>query len=160
MEFDNEKTIINLQRILGQLLFNTPNVAGWPGGRSWIDSSSLVLRMRLPEALLGSKELNLEPKETDPEMAEVHRAPATMDARQAKQFKVGKVAADWSNYLAAWRSQSKDALPEALAAFLLTAPVSPEQIKSVTAFADSDSLDEYIKSLTILFMEMPEYQLA
>src|SRR6185312_984892 len=63
MEFKNERTWINLQQVLGQYLFNPPNVAGWPGGKNWIDSSSLVIRMRLPEAFFSLKELNLTAKE-------------------------------------------------------------------------------------------------
>lgn len=40
-----------LQKALGQELFQPPNVAGWPGGRAWIDSSTLVYRLRLPQLL-------------------------------------------------------------------------------------------------------------
>ena len=32
----NKQALIFLQRALGQMLFNPPNVAGWPGGKSWI----------------------------------------------------------------------------------------------------------------------------
>jgi len=38
--------------------------------------------------------------------------------------------------------------------------LSQDQLKQVIKFADNDSMDEYIKSLTILLMELPEYQLA
>jgi uncharacterized protein (DUF1800 family) len=34
-------------RRLGQDLLNPPNVKGWPGGNSWITSSTLILRQRL-----------------------------------------------------------------------------------------------------------------
>ena len=32
---------------MGQLLFYPPNVAGWPGGSSWINSSTLLTRINL-----------------------------------------------------------------------------------------------------------------
>src|SRR5690606_16425929 len=48
MEVQNEEAFLLLQRLLGQVLFYPPNVAGWPGGKTWIDSSSLMMRMRLP----------------------------------------------------------------------------------------------------------------
>ena len=35
-------------RLTGQVLFNPPNVAGWPGGRSWVDNASLQLRTNIP----------------------------------------------------------------------------------------------------------------
>ncbi len=37
---------------LGQALFNPPNVAGWPGGRTWINSSSLAKRYELMAQLI------------------------------------------------------------------------------------------------------------
>ena len=42
MKFGNEEVQLLYQRLLGQVLFYPPNVAGWPGGRNWIDSSSLM----------------------------------------------------------------------------------------------------------------------
>ena len=160
MEFANEKIILNLQRLLGQFLFRPPNVAGWPGGKNWIDSSSLVIRMRLPEALFLSKELNLSLKEPDIEMADMHREPVARDSQSAKPFKVGKIDTDWSAYNAYWKKYNKQELPQVIGDYLLPIPISQEQIKQVSAFADADSIEEYIKSLTILFMELPEYQLA
>ncbi len=160
MQFADHKTILNVQRVLGQYLFNPPNVAGWPGGTTWIDSSSLVTRMRLPEAFFMSKELNLSLKESDAEMADAHHEPVTMETQPVKQFRVGKVQADWTAYLAHWKEYKNDELPQAIAAYLLPVPLTQQQITQVTSFADNDSIDEFIKSLTILFMELPEYQLT
>jgi uncharacterized protein (DUF1800 family) len=36
---------------MGQVLFNPPNVAGWPAGRSWINSSTLLNRLNFANAL-------------------------------------------------------------------------------------------------------------
>lgn len=41
-----------LQRSLGQLLFSPPNVAGWPGGRHWINNATLLIRLNLPSYIL------------------------------------------------------------------------------------------------------------
>jgi uncharacterized protein (DUF1800 family) len=35
---------------MGQLLFYPPNVAGWPGGSSWINSSTLLSRINFTNA--------------------------------------------------------------------------------------------------------------
>src|SRR5690606_18457301 len=51
MKMENEEALLILQRILGQVLFYPPNVAGWPGGKSWIDSSTLMMRMRIPQLI-------------------------------------------------------------------------------------------------------------
>jgi len=160
MQFNNHNTVINLQRVLGQYLFNPPNVAGWAGGKNWIDSSSLVIRMRLPEAFFLSKELDLSAKETEAEMTEAHKTPVTMQTQPAKRFQVGKVDTDWAAYLAYWKKYNKEEMPKAIADYLMPVTLSQDQLKQVIKFADNDSMDEYIKSLTILLMELPEYQLA
>jgi len=160
MQFDNDKTVINLQRVLGQYLFNPPNVAGWPGGKYWIDSSTLVIRMRLPEAFFLSKDLNLGLKETDPEMPEMENARLMAMQKQGKQFRVGKVEVDWKQYTEFWKQYRPDLIPQAIASFLLPNQLSQEQLKNLTAFADNDNNDDYIKSITILLMELPEYQLC
>ncbi|MEY2631447.1 MAG: hypothetical protein RIR00_101, partial [Pseudomonadota bacterium] len=41
-----------LLRQLGQDVFAPPNVRGWPGGESWIDASTLLLRKQFIERLL------------------------------------------------------------------------------------------------------------
>ncbi|NND32721.1 MAG: DUF1800 family protein, partial [Saprospiraceae bacterium] len=44
-----------LQRALGQVMFDPPNVAGWPGGRAWINNSTLMLRLNLAEYLIDNQ---------------------------------------------------------------------------------------------------------
>lgn len=45
IEFIQLKYLVNYQKALGQLLFFPPNVAGWKGDTTWIDSASLLLRL-------------------------------------------------------------------------------------------------------------------
>jgi len=156
LRFTNEKTPLQLQRILGQMLFAPPNVAGWPGGKSWIDSSSLVIRMRLPEALLGSKEINLQLKMLDTELADTSEK---MEIHTT-QFNLARAHPDWSNYVNYWKQQPLQTLPEALADYLLPVRLPGEKLEALKQFADKDTPEEYIKSLTILLMELPEYQLC
>jgi len=159
MQFRQGSTLINLQRVLGQHLFSPPNVAGWPGGRYWIDNSSLAIRMRLPEALFRSKELNLSSKETVKEMTDAH-GPVTMDTQPAKPFKVGKAEVDWTAFMAAWKGLARQNVAAALAAYLLPVSLTQAQLDMVITFADNSSDESYIKSITILLMQLPEYQLS
>lgn len=39
-----ERELVNVLRQLGQEILNPPNVAGWPGGLSWINPSTLLTR--------------------------------------------------------------------------------------------------------------------
>ena len=68
MQLEHEEALTFLQRALGQILFYPPNVAGWPGGKTWIDSSSLMLRMRLPQLINDADELNVKIKDDDDQM--------------------------------------------------------------------------------------------
>jgi len=53
LKFPNFKSIQGIQYYLGHVLFNPPNVAGWPGGRQWIDASRLALRMRIGSIIIN-----------------------------------------------------------------------------------------------------------
>lgn len=54
----DDETWLNAQHALGQTLFNPPNVAGWSGGKDWIDSSSLLFRMNFAPLLFEYKNVN------------------------------------------------------------------------------------------------------
>ena len=69
-----------LQRTLmsmGQILFDPPNVAGWPGGTAWIDSTTLLERRTFLESGLSNamvlsiyqNETQSQPDQKDPEMS-------------------------------------------------------------------------------------------
>ena len=64
--YQKPQVLIQLQSSLGQYLFNPPNVAGWPGGKNWIDSSSLMLRMKIPSLVLNDGVIDFSGK-ADPE---------------------------------------------------------------------------------------------
>ena len=56
------KQSILLQKLLGQILLRPPNVAGWKGGRTWIDSNTIVTRLRLASVLLNNAEITYSDK--------------------------------------------------------------------------------------------------
>ncbi|WP_425076253.1 DUF1800 domain-containing protein [Psychroserpens sp. S379A] len=60
--FHNTKDILRFQKLLGQVLLNPPNVAGWKGGKSWIDSNTIMLRLKLPSILLANAEISIKEK--------------------------------------------------------------------------------------------------
>jgi uncharacterized protein (DUF1800 family) len=158
MNFQNDNTLIRIQRILGQYLFNPPSVAGWTGGRNWIDSSSLVVRMRLPEALFGAGELYLNTKDMPAEMHGGNTQGSDMHSDEV--FKIGKTATDWTAYLEHWKKAGKDVMPAQIADFLLTGSLPDAQLQDAISFATRDTDEDFIKTLTIRIMELPEYQLS
>lgn len=56
-KFDDHRSYIKVQKLLGQELLNPPNVAGWPGDQSWIDTNTLMVRLKLPSLIYN---MNLE----------------------------------------------------------------------------------------------------
>ncbi|MEQ8303897.1 MAG: DUF1800 domain-containing protein [Cyclobacteriaceae bacterium] len=54
VRIENDQSFIFLQRMMGQTLFDPPNVAGWPDGKDWVDSASLMFRMNLPQLIFRS----------------------------------------------------------------------------------------------------------
>ncbi|RYZ84359.1 MAG: DUF1800 family protein, partial [Proteobacteria bacterium] len=87
-EIENEQVQLLFQRLLGQLLFYPPNVAGWPGGFNWIDSSSLMLRLQIPKMIVDSEELKLAPKDNDDQMMGM-KDPQVEKAKPRKNVRAG-----------------------------------------------------------------------
>lgn len=59
IEFQNKKQLVFLQKQLGQILFNPPNVAGWKGDKNWINSNTIVLRLKLASILLNKGHISI-----------------------------------------------------------------------------------------------------
>lgn len=53
LKYPDKKAVGGIQHYLGQVLFDPPNVAGWAGGRQWIDASRMALRLRLGSLILN-----------------------------------------------------------------------------------------------------------
>lgn len=150
--FEQQQSVIFIQRTLGQVLLYPPNVAGWPGGRNWIDSSSLLFRMQLPNVLLQAGEVNIKPKEDGDVNTEVL-------ARRGNRLLSATVS--WAAFEQAFAPVSADKLPDVLAAYLLQQPLGQTQRALVLKRIQPDSSrSEQIRSLTAAIMALPEYQLC
>lgn len=60
--FKKQRQVRYLQKMMGQILLYPVNVAGWKGDRYWIDSNSLMFRLKLPSVLLNNANISLMPK--------------------------------------------------------------------------------------------------
>lgn len=159
MHLDNEEAFTFLQRALGQMLFYPPNVAGWPGGRSWIDSSSLMLRMRIPQLINDSDELNVRTKDDDDQMM---GRKTVEDGGKPMGFgkrSVIKATIDWKGYIGYFDKVQKEQLLEALTKnlFQTKTGINADLIKQ---FIDAGNPESFIKTATLQLMSMPEYQLC
>ena len=150
--FGQKQSIIFIQRTLGQVLLYPPNVAGWPGGRNWIDSSSLLFRMQLPNVLLQAGEVNIKPKEDGDVNTELL-------ARRGNRSLSATVS--WTAFEQAFAGVITEKLPDELAAHLLQQPLGQTQRALVLKhMKPTSSHSEQIRSLTVAIMALPEYQLC
>lgn len=164
MTFERDEALLLLQRTLGQLLFYPPNVAGWPGGKTWIDSSTLMMRMRIPQMLNDRDEFNVTPKADDDQMMgrknDVNEDPKATAMKSLKRLnKPLQVNIDWSLYTKNYESIPKEALLANITGILLQvkSQVSPDLIKQ---YSDNTGRDNFIKTATLQIMSTPEYQLC
>ena len=163
MKIDNEESQLTVQAVLGQLLFYPPNVAGWPGGTNWIDSSSLMFRLRIPQIIYAADEFEMKPKDDDDVM--MGRKEINENAFKIKGL--GKVNGGqmiraeifWNDYLKEFESVPKENLITELGKTILQTPsgISDETLKK---YIDASGREYFIKTATIQLMSTPEYQLC
>jgi uncharacterized protein (DUF1800 family) len=148
------KQVVFWQKALGQTLFQPPNVAGWPGGRNWIDSSSLLLRLQLPQVLLKQAEVNIALKEDENDIApQTPRALRQLRTRDDAPVNLSTVA------LLLGKTPA-ERQPEQLANFLLQVPLRPENLKLVQQAGMAAAPEQRLHNELAALLSLPEYQLC
>jgi len=144
--YEKPEVLLQFQKVLGQMLFYPPNVAGWPGGRNWIDSSSLMYRLKIPSTLLNGGLIDFTGK-ADPE-DEAYIA----TVRNQQQFVNTRVqaVADWDKFL---NDIPKNTNHVEIAQYLLEPKLSGAILNKINAPTD-------IKTMAIELVSTPEYQLC
>jgi uncharacterized protein (DUF1800 family) len=162
MKIENEDVQLLIQSLLGQVLFNPPNVAGWPGGTNWIDSSSLMFRLRIPQIIYDADEFELKPKDDDDQMMGMKESfPAVVKIKGLGKVNGQMIKAEilWSVYIKNFDALQKEKLIAEISKTVLQTPkaISEDVLKKYT---DANSRDYFIKTATIQLMSTPEYQLC
>lgn len=144
--YPRPETLLEFQRTLGQVLLNPPNVAGWPGGRNWIDSSSLMYRLKIPSLVLDGGLIDFAGK-ADPEdeayLATVRNRQTAVNTRVQTQV-------DWDKFLKSIPGHLSNI---EIAQFLLEPRLNSTIQNTVSANTD-------IKTMAIELVSTPEYQLC
>ena len=161
MQIENEEIQLILQRLLGQILFYPPNVAGWPGGTNWIDSSSLMLRLRLPQMIVESQELKMDPKDDDDQMMGMKDQSTGKNKTQNRGMgtQVIRATIDWKQYLQKFEKIPREKLTTEMANTILQNAGSMNS-SVIEKYADDSSREIFIKTMTIQLMSTPEYQMC
>jgi uncharacterized protein (DUF1800 family) len=150
MRFSEENSLLFIQKVLGQMLLNPPNVAGWAGGKNWIDSSSLIFRLKLAENAFRLSAIEVSGKEEE-------------DAQKTDIFteKLQKFEAvfDWRGLEKLTNNnQDKNLIYSKLADFLLQ--VKSDKIKKLILEAEKNISSNLIQNFAISLCSVPEYQVC
>jgi len=153
MELERPEAQLLFQRVLGQVLFYPPNVAGWPGGKNWIDSSALMFRMRLPQLLTNSEEFLIAPKDDDDLMMGKEGVDKTVKPNQLN------VNVDWTSVVNGFNKIKRENLQQKVNDIVLQTKnsINPNVLKR---YIDNTSREGFIKSSMVELMSTPEYQLC
>jgi len=160
LTMDNDDAQLLLQRVLGQVLFVPPNVAGWPGGRNWIDSSTLMVRLQIPQVISAKDSIDIRPKSDDD---------INMGVSEDKRVKLGKRASfstngasatiDWSMVNKIFEKTERPQLAQAVTDTLLQTPGHVDN-NILSPYLNNESRESFIKSTVVRIMSTPEYQMC
>ncbi|MBD0831119.1 DUF1800 domain-containing protein [Aestuariibaculum sediminum] len=146
IRFENKKQLLYLQRQLGQVLLDPPNVAGWKGSRSWIDSNTISLRLKLPSILLNDAYISK--VENDESESMMLAKKQVLKNRVGKQFKIQR---DWNFFENCFKQVPSNKLQD----YVLMAPLSSTAEQYLSTL-NKTSKQEYCVQL----MSLPEYQMC
>ncbi|MEZ4903179.1 MAG: DUF1800 domain-containing protein [Spirosomataceae bacterium] len=149
MDFVDKTPVLYLQKALGQVLFNPPNVAGWPGGKTWIDSSSLLTRMQIPKLLFRNETLHVDVKDSGDANEEV-----------IKRKKMFEVIMNWETFAKSFEKVPEKDLAKTLASYLIQVPINDTIIAKIERQVADKERIEKIKQYTVILLSLPEYQVC
>lgn len=130
---------------MGQILFYPVNVAGWKGDKSWIDSNTILFRMKLPSIVLNNAVINLEEKGNFEDSFEKYY-------KETKKWnKYIKTIVNWEEFENNYGQLSPKELQDLL--------INSELDRDTQNLLDSLKIESN-KAFCIQLMSIPEYQLC
>ncbi len=130
---------------MGQVPLMPPNVKGWPGGRNWINTSTLFVRQNTCVMLTGGG-------------GQIQGARGREAGKVMKGFKPGGKVNDSFETRG---SNSPEATVDEWLARLIQRPVDGEKRRVlIQALGDRPDRPDSVKKLVQLIVSMPEYQLC
>jgi uncharacterized protein (DUF1800 family) len=142
MNIQNPENLIVYQKLLGQMLLYPPNVSGWPNGKSWIDSSTLMVRLQIPQIWSGLRPLEYSPRQDD----DIDMGNKSRETAVNKSFKNPNITIDWARVEKVFANKN--------CAEYLIQNTKTLDLDSVKNFSDNS-----VKMNIINLMSTPEYQL-
>ncbi len=145
VEFQKKKQLLYLQKMMGQILLNPQNVAGWKGNKNWIDSNTLMFRLKLPSLLLNNAVINLDEKgDFEDSFEKYYKA-------VKNRTKFLKITKYWNDFDRQYSKLS----PEELKQTLIITAIN----KDTEAFLSNLKINNN-REFCVQLMSIPEYQLC
>ena len=139
------RQLIYLQKLMGQVLLYPPNVSGWKGDKSWIDPNTLMLRLKLASILLNDAIIDMDIKgEFEDDFEAFYK-----EKSNRKRFI--KTTKSWDVF----DSKCEEVSFEALKELLIIARVDKDTEHFMSGLEITDKRDYCIQ-----LMSIPEYQLC
>ena len=145
VKFNKKKQFTYLQKMMGQTLLYPENVSGWKGGRNWIDSNTLMFRMKLASLILNDAIINLEEK---------GEFEASFDAYYKKLKKKNKFIKTTKNW-ELFQSKYKNLKPKELTDLLIVSKINKDTEDFLNNLEKKSN-----KDFCVQLMSIPEYQLC
>lgn len=143
--FNRKRQLSYLQRMMGQVLLYPENVSGWKGGKSWIDSNTLMFRLKLASLILNDAVINLEEKGAFEDSFEAYYK------RTKKNNKFIKTTKNWELFNAKYERISSKELMD----FLLITNLDKDTEELLDGLEVKSN-----RNFCIQLMSVPEYQLC
>ena len=145
MDFKKPRQLLAIQKVLGQTLLDPPNVAGWKGGKSWIDSNTILFRLRLPSILLNNSKISAKEK------GDFNDSMMGMMASKGTSGGYFKVESDWSSF----ERRFKNVKIEELSDHLIQTEINSGTQEYLDGLGKVSKRDYCIQ-----LMSLPEYQMC
>ncbi|MDG2419540.1 MAG: DUF1800 domain-containing protein [Saprospiraceae bacterium] len=146
VDFKNPAALIFIEKALGQVLFHPPNVAGWAGGKNWIDNSTLMLRLNLANVLFQNSELNLKIEE------------AFEAQKKNKQKRNVQASVNFTPFYNLFKRENEKLLLNKMGDFILQTKGHFKE-STFENFIIKNNKEDLVKTMCLRMMSLPEYQL-
>jgi uncharacterized protein (DUF1800 family) len=155
LKFYTPDVTLTLEKSLNQVLFNPPNVAGWPGGNSWIDTSTLLFRLKLSELIFKGSELEFSYKNSD-NVAEMGSKKNYNNSALSKNLKSD---IDIKPLKESLTDKDYDEIFETLTEFLIPVDIKDKH-NLIRNYCDESNREDFIESTLYQLISLPEFQLS
>lgn len=145
IQFTKQRQLLYFQKMTGQMLLYPDNVSGWKGNTSWIDSNTLMFRMRLPSIILNNAVIKIDEKENSANEFDIFYK----NTRNRNQLE--NSIANWNKFEEEYKNTSTEELIS-----ILIQPKIDKDTANYLAKLKVTSMREFC----IQLMSIPEYQLC